>query len=70
MPAGAVIGRVVVAVPALGYVIAVLSTPGGLAAVLGLAGVLIALTLLLPGGVRPASGRRQPPSSGPIAEHA
>jgi signal peptidase I len=49
IPATAVQGRLLVAVPRLGYVVAALSQPSGLAAALGAAGVLLALIMLLDG---------------------
>ena len=51
-PASAVIGRVVIAVPRLGYLVAALSSPSGTGTVLGLAGLLLALAML----ISPSSG--------------
>ena len=57
VPASAVIGRVSLAIPGIGYVIAALSTSSGLALVGGLAGVLLALVMLLE-GVEAGANRR------------
>ncbi|MBI3745611.1 MAG: signal peptidase I [Chloroflexi bacterium] len=56
IPATAVLGRVQLTVPGLGYVVAALSQPSGVGAALGLAGLLVALLLLLEGG-DPAEAR-------------
>ncbi|MCI0583560.1 MAG: signal peptidase I [Chloroflexi bacterium] len=58
VPASAVIGRVVVAISGIGYVIAALSTSSGLLLAGGMAGVLLALVLLLEGAESGASRRR------------
>lgn len=58
-PASAVIGRVIVTVPRLGYLVAALSTPSGTGVVLGLAGVLLALAMLISPSVV-AGGRPSP----------
>jgi signal peptidase len=58
VPAGAIIGRVAVAISGIGYVIAALSTSSGLLLAAGLAGVLLALILLLEGVECGASRRR------------
>jgi len=58
VPAGAIIGRVAVAISGIGYVIAALSTSSGLLLAAGLAGVLLALILLLEGVESGASRRR------------
>ena len=63
IPATSVQGRLLVAVPRLGYVVAALSQPSGLAAALGAAGVLLALIMLLDGpsaaGPAPAGRTRR-----------
>ena len=46
-PASAVIGRVAVSIPRLGYLVAALSSPSGTGMVLGLAGLLLALAMLI-----------------------
>ncbi len=60
IPATSVQGRLLVAVPRLGYVVAALSQPSGLAAALGGGGVLLALIMLLdgPSAARPAPVRQ------------
>jgi signal peptidase len=58
VPAGAVVGRVSLAISGIGYVIAALSTSSGLLLAAGLAGVLLALILLLEGLESGASRRR------------
>jgi signal peptidase len=58
VPAGAVVGRVSLAISGIGYVIAALSTSSGLLLAAGLAGVLLALILLLEGLEGGASRRR------------
>jgi signal peptidase len=49
IPATSVEGRLVMAIPRIGYVVAGLSQPSGLAAALGMAGLLLALIMLLDG---------------------
>jgi signal peptidase I len=49
IPATSVEGRLLMAIPRLGYVVAALSQPSGLVAALGTAGVLLALIMLLDG---------------------
>ena len=46
-PASAVIGHVAVSIPRLGYLVAALSSPSGTGMVLGLAGLLLALAMLI-----------------------
>lgn len=46
-PASAVIGRVAVSVPRLGYLVTALSSPSGTGTVLGFAGLLLALAMLI-----------------------
>ncbi len=46
-PASAVIGRVAVSVPRLGYLVTALSSPSGTGMVLGLAGLFLALAMLI-----------------------
>jgi signal peptidase len=58
VPAGAVVGRVSLAISGIGYVIAALSTSSGLLLAAGLAGVLLALILLLESVESGASRRR------------
>jgi signal peptidase len=59
VPASAVIGRVALTLAAIGYVIAALSTSYGLLLAAGLAGVLLALVLLLEGVEAGAPVRRR-----------
>lgn len=46
-PVSAVIGRVAVSVPRLGYLVTALSSPSGTGTVLGFAGLLLALAMLI-----------------------
>lgn len=46
-PVTAVIGRVEVSIPRLGYLVAALSSPSGTGVVLGLAGILLAIVMLI-----------------------
>ena len=78
VPAAAVIGRVTIAIPFAGYLITALSTPSGAGMILGLAGLLLALTLLLDGddeaasvrsGRRGATGASEAPGPG-SGDHA
>lgn len=59
-PASAVIGRVAVSVPRLGYLVAALSSPSGTGTVLGLAGLLLAIAML----ISPSSGSNRASSRG------
>lgn len=59
VPSRAVIGHVAMNVPAMGYLIAVLSTTSGLQLIAGLAGVLLAFILLLEGAESATSIRRR-----------
>jgi signal peptidase len=66
VPASAVIGRVSLTIPGIGYVIAALSTSSGLALVGGSAGVLLALVMLLE-GVEAGASRRRSAAAGAAA---
>jgi len=55
IPASSVIGRVALAVPGLGYVIAALSTTAGFGLVAGLAGILLTLIWALESAASPRS---------------
>lgn len=68
VPASAAIGRVVLTIPVIGYVIAALSTSNGLLLAGGLAGVLLALVLLLEGAETGASSRRRSPGAASLPE--
>lgn len=46
-PASAVLGRVAVSVPRLGYLVTALSSPSGTGTVLGFAGLLLAIAMLI-----------------------
>jgi signal peptidase len=70
VPASAVIGRVALTISAIGYVIAALSTSSGLLLAGGLAGVLLALVLLLEGAESGASSRRRSPTTASLPERA
>jgi signal peptidase len=63
VPATAVIGRVRLTIPAIGYVIAALSTSNGLLLGGGLAGMLLALVLLLEGLETGGQTRRHEPET-------
>jgi signal peptidase len=63
VPATAVIGRVRLTIPAIGYVMAVMSTSSGLLLVGGLAGMLLALVLLLEGLETYGPTRRREPGT-------
>ena len=65
IPATSVKGRVQVVAPAVGYAIAALSRPEGFAAALGVAGILLAMIMLLDGSNGPA-----PVSARPAGEPA
>lgn len=69
VPVAAVLGRVVIAVPALGYVLAALSSPAGVGLVVGLAGILLALVLLLE-DADPSRADRRPAAAGSIPGRA
>lgn len=58
VPVAAVLGRVVIAVPGLGYVLIALSSPAGVGLVVGLAGILLALTLLFEDAEASQANRR------------
>jgi signal peptidase len=60
VPAASVIGRVGLTISAIGYVIAAVSTSSGLLLVGGLAGVFLAVVLVLEGAEAEASRRREP----------
>jgi len=70
VPASAVIGRVMLTISVIGYVIAALSTSTGLLLAGGLAGVLLALILLLEGAETGASSRRRSPGAASLPERA
>lgn len=69
VPVSAVMGRVVIAVPALGYILAALSSPAGVGLAGGLAGILLALALLLEDADASTASRRRA-AAGPIPERA
>lgn len=58
-PASAVIGRVVVSIPRLGYLVAALSSPSGTGMVIGLAGLMLAIAMLISPSAQP--GRASSP---------
>jgi len=60
VPAASVVGRVGLTISAIGYVIAAVSTSSGLLLIGGLAGVFLAVALLLEGAEAEASRRREP----------
>lgn len=57
VPASTVLGRVTIAIPVAGFLVAALSTPSGVGVLLGVAGVLLALILAL-GETEQATRRR------------
>ncbi|MEO8469631.1 MAG: signal peptidase I [Chloroflexota bacterium] len=59
-PASAVIGRVTVSIPRLGYLVAAISSPSGTGTVLGFAGLLLALAML----ISPSAGSNRASSPG------
>ena len=63
VPASDVIGRVTIAIPFAGYLIAALSTGSGAGTILGLAGFLLALTLLLESRAEAGPRRARRPAS-------
>lgn len=70
VPARAVIGRVALAISVVGYVIAALSTSSGLLLVAGLAGVILAVVLLLEGAEVGERNRRRVHGRDPVPGRA